>query len=486
MYFSPGVNSGEIGDFDVVEHEGRLHVFYLALPSHDLIGHLVSDDGIHWSALPPAIRTGDPGEFDDDQIWTMGVVRHGGRWVMLYTANQRHGLDQVLGLATSDDLVNWQKHGQNPVACADPRWYERDQGGHFRTDWRDPHLVSRDGVLHAFLCARLNRGLLNYRGCAAHLTSADGVHWEAHSPASTPNNCFDYECPSVFELKGRFYMVAIHGGHDRATYRVADRIEGPYRRLSDDSITPGMNLSIRPVFWRGRVHLMHWNSGPRDWGGRRPTFQVLASPKVAHVDDAGRLWCESFDWSPIHSGTCQSISEQTSAVTVSGNWEWRKGVLHGSSPFGSGHWLTQSEHEDFEMTATVQLDMAHPAAEFGFLLRTDEDGDRSISTRCIPGRFTAEMVKLIHNRNHGPQSLWRGRSVLQQYHLPPDPTGRYQLRLIAYGPNVELNVNGRLALSHLTLPRRSGRVGLIIEDGRATFSSVRLTALHAPTTQWQL
>ena len=73
MYFNDGINSNEIGDFEVVEKGGQLHLFYLSLPSHDAVGHLVSDNGIDWRPLPVAIRTGEPGEFDSDQIWTMGV-----------------------------------------------------------------------------------------------------------------------------------------------------------------------------------------------------------------------------------------------------------------------------------------------------------------------------------------------------------------------------------------------------------------------------
>src|ERR1044072_4907994 len=106
MYFNEGIRPNEIGDFEVVEKDEQLHVFYLMLDSHDGIGHLVSDNGIDWRPLPTAIRTGDPGEFDGDQIWTMGICKKGRTWFMLYTANQQNGLYQVTGLATSSDLIH--------------------------------------------------------------------------------------------------------------------------------------------------------------------------------------------------------------------------------------------------------------------------------------------------------------------------------------------------------------------------------------------
>ena len=38
MYFNEGINPNEIGDFEVVEKDGEVHVFYLMLGSHDGIG----------------------------------------------------------------------------------------------------------------------------------------------------------------------------------------------------------------------------------------------------------------------------------------------------------------------------------------------------------------------------------------------------------------------------------------------------------------
>jgi len=487
MFFSPGFTPNEIGDFEVVEHEGRLHAFYLALPSHDAIGHLVSDDGINWEQLPFAIRTGDPGEFDGDQIWTMGVFKNDDHWIMLYTSNQRNGLYQVVGLARSDDLMTWTKHDKNPVAAPDPRWYEAEQTGNYRVDWRDPHIIKHNGVYHAFLCARQNKGLLNHRGCAGYFTSKDGYNWEVQPPASTPNNCWDYECPSVFELNGRFYMVTIHGAHDRATYRVADRVEGPYRRLHDDSLTPYRNMSVRPCMFRGKMHLFHWDRGLVDWDWYLGSYTCLSSPKIASADADGNLTVSSFDWSANYDGPTTDITPQTSGGPggeLCGDWQWNGDQLQGHSEFGHANWLTDETYTDFELTADVDLGSATGACEFGFVIRADETGDQAITTRAIPGRGATELVKQIYNRKEGPDSMWRGRSVVQPFHFTPTADGKYRMRVIAFGPSIEFNLNDRLCLSHLTMPRRSGKVGVFLEDGRATFSNIRITPIHKPRTHW--
>jgi beta-fructofuranosidase len=482
MYFLDGMNPNEIGDFDVIEHEGQLHVFYLVLPTHDSVGHLVSDDGINWTQLPDAIRTGDPGEFDADQIWTMGVCKADDGWIMLYTANENHGTIQTTGLATSDDLIHWTKADNNPVARPDPRWYEAEQSGNYRMDWRDPQIVRHGGKYHAFLCARQNTGLLNHRGCAGYFTSSDGKEWEVQPPASTPGNCYDYECPSVFELEGRFYMAAIHGGHDRMTWRVSDKIEGPYHRLYDDSLLPGKNMSVRPCFWRGRGYLFHWTRGARDWGTRHTSFACLSSPKIVRATDDG-LVVESFDWSSLYSAKSEELTAETASAPSCGKWDWEEDTLVGYSSFGTGIWLTESEYEDFEITANVQVDW-RGLCEFGIVFRADETGDRALYARCIPGRYSVELVKQIYNRRNGPESLWRGRSVEQAYHFTPSPDGRYHLRLIAFGPNIEFNVNGRLVLSQLSMPRRNGRLGVFLEDGKGEFRNISVTPLKSPKTNW--
>jgi len=71
MFTSPAANCAELGDHDVTVHEGRIHPHYLSLPSHDHVGHAVSEDALTFVPAAPAVRVSDSGECDDDMIWTM-------------------------------------------------------------------------------------------------------------------------------------------------------------------------------------------------------------------------------------------------------------------------------------------------------------------------------------------------------------------------------------------------------------------------------
>ena len=74
--------------------------------------------------------------------------------------------------------------------------------------------------------------------------------------------------------------------------------------------------------------------------------------------------------------------------------------------------------------------------------------------------------------------------MVQRYHFTPSANGHYDLRVIAFGPNIEFNINGRLAISDLSLPRRRGRLGVFVEDGAGVFANLQVTPLREPRTQW--
>ncbi len=129
MYAPPAGIGPELGDVEVFAAGDQIHLFHLTLPNHDVVQHVVSEDGLAWRALPAATRTSDPGEGrDDDMIYTMSVTERDGTYYMVYTALGRaeQGRIQRIAVATSPDLIRWTKHPGNPVAAADPRWYEAE------------------------------------------------------------------------------------------------------------------------------------------------------------------------------------------------------------------------------------------------------------------------------------------------------------------------------------------------------------------------
>src|SRR4051812_4754740 len=128
----------QIGDITIIRVGDEYHLFTEQTPMHwdgdvgagfaglRTVGHAVSKDLFTWEELPPTIGCGPAGSFDAFAIYHMDVFIHEGIWYMHYTGLDKDGpgQQQTIGLATSRDGMNWQKHPANPLLRADERWYE--------------------------------------------------------------------------------------------------------------------------------------------------------------------------------------------------------------------------------------------------------------------------------------------------------------------------------------------------------------------------
>ncbi|MFM9108821.1 MAG: hypothetical protein ACKOWF_19220, partial [Chloroflexota bacterium] len=321
--YAPG--QSELGDIEVVAgDDGRLHLFHLTLPNHDVVQHAVSRDGLHWEPVAPALHTGAPGACDDDQIWTMSVTRVGARWEMLYTALSRSedGAVQRTAAASSDDLFTWRKGAPSAVAEADPRWYETDPVEWGSVSWRDPKPFHADGRWHAVVAARERSGPLMRRGCAGLMSSADFRTWEVRAPLFAPRRYWDLECPQVFEIGGEWYLTAATMEDRRQRYWSSLRSEGPWEVPVDGGIiAPGGHYAARVTRWNGADLLWCWHQqrlaegwmadGRRvDWAPvRNPFGKTLAPPLVLERRDDGRLARKSFPgWVGYRRGESAQVS----------------------------------------------------------------------------------------------------------------------------------------------------------------------------------
>jgi hypothetical protein len=124
-------------------------------------------------------------------------------------STREDGRVQRVGLATSEDLLTWER--QPLVVEADPRWYEK-AAGHSRREeaWRDPWVFRDpgDGRFHMVVCARVNHGLADERGVLGHASSADLGTWEAGPPLSAPGEFSQLEVPQLLQVGGAWRAMA--------------------------------------------------------------------------------------------------------------------------------------------------------------------------------------------------------------------------------------------------------------------------------------
>jgi beta-fructofuranosidase len=200
------------------DDSGAWHAFFLRAPRalgdpdrrhhHASIGHAVSTDLRSWRLRPDALAAADGPAWDDLATWTGSTVRGpDGRWHLFYTgvSHAERGLVQRIGLATSDDLTTWRRHGTDPLVEADPTWYETLAAAvWYEQAWRDPWVFPDphgDGW-HMLVTARANEGPAAGRGVVGHATSADLLDWTVHAPLSTPAGFGHLEVPQVAVVEG--------------------------------------------------------------------------------------------------------------------------------------------------------------------------------------------------------------------------------------------------------------------------------------------
>jgi beta-fructofuranosidase len=482
-----------MGDIDVIAHEGVFHAFYLAIPSHDRVGHLTSHDGLNWKEEPAALHTGDPGAFDDDQIWTMGVFKHQGRFFMLYTglAMKERGKAQRVGLAVSDDLFTWTRHGDGPVAEADGRWYHATVGDKSRIDWRDPWVFAEDGVLHGLVTARTNRGPEGRRGCVGYMVSTDGYKWEVKPPLAVPGALYDFETLAIAKVKGRYYLTGIAGkdsaGAPVSIYRVADQVTGPYRRMGHGELLPVNNQVFKPVTLGEKTLYFSHLRGVADWeGGGGRNITALSPAKVADADPDGALFLRTFDaWDAVAQGAGEVFEGAGLAAqggAVQGVWGAGETGLRGSAPagVGVGAFLLNREQGSVLLKARIKrLD----APEFGVMLRARGSDDATyVSLTPSLKRVQLYVLQPFHKTPcAGVTYRWRGRRVVQEWTSDQAWGETVEVQVVAYGPYVEVSVDGRVLISAITMVRPGGQIGFFVEDGEIEVVRLEMLPLRAPS-----
>lgn len=242
-------------DFWIARDGETYHLFFLKAPKslgdpdqrhwHARVGHAVSGDLHAWEVLPDALGPGPDGAWDDQATWTGSVLRAEGRWNLFYTGigHPEGGAHQRIGLATSDDLLTWDKV-EEPVLVLDPEHYEGGVEGWPFVDWRDPWVYwsPQDEEYRMLFTARAPGGAVDERGVIGQARSTDLRTWQTLPPAVAPREFAHLEVPQLFEAEGRWYLAYsvyahAHSASRKATvpaetgthYFVSDSPSGPWR-----------------------------------------------------------------------------------------------------------------------------------------------------------------------------------------------------------------------------------------------------------------
>lgn len=211
----------------VRDDAGLWHAYYLQLPkavgmerrwkNNDLykhVGHAVSTDLTTWRDVGPAL-VALPGTWNDRHIATGSITRHEGRWWMLFTGRGTKG--DGVGLAVSDDLMQWQTEPQPLFPLIDT--FGTEHASPFRSQWRgkeyrwvgisDPYILPEpvDGWFYVVLCSRILDVPMEESGCLTLLRSRDLRTWESAGIVAWPRYFERMETPQLWRREGRWYLT---------------------------------------------------------------------------------------------------------------------------------------------------------------------------------------------------------------------------------------------------------------------------------------
>jgi len=485
MYKPPG-HYDELGDVEIIEHDDRLHIFHLCRENRDQIAHIVSDDGLSWTLLPPAIRTGPPGSCDDDGIRTVSVTKRDSTFYMIYTAISfaEGGRVERNALARSGDLLNWEKYENNPVLEADPRWYEADFPRHPRVAWRDPKPFFENGTYYMTICAREKDGPSLRRGAVALATSSDLISWAVEKPLFAPRQFYDIECPQIYKIGSYYYLIGSVHENRSQKYWIAESVTGPYTSPPNSTLRPpSSHYASRIGRFKERDMLCCWTislcDGPNPWGRiaiRGVNVNYIPSPLQLVQESDGSLKCAPwFEWENYRVAPPIPVSPD-SAHFLTGN---------ANSKVSKRRWKLECP-SGLEILASPET-FGNFMLEGRLLLKARMGGIAFHLTEDSAGYFiefqsshnSVNLIKHLLDRLASERE-WFLYECRQDNHAPLRHLSREGIafRLLAVNGEIELSLGGEVVLSTVSTARMRGQIGIFVESGTIEVSDLSISEMR--------
>jgi len=474
IFYKP--KDGWVGDTIPFAHDGKFYIYYLHDErkgnTQDEYGYrtswnlLITEDGVNIKYCKVVLPVG---EYDDaDYACYTGSVIEGndGQFHMFYTAqnnyNPKYHRDgkplQYVAHAISTDLINWGKLPELTFG-ADESIYEP-------FDWRDPFVFYNEDekCFDMLLAARLRGASEKNGGCVGLCRSYDLIHWEAKEPFYNPGSYMTHECPDLFKLGNKWYLVYSTFSEKFVThYRMSDKLSGPWTSPIEDTFDGRAFYAAKTAQVGDKRMAFAWvptkrgesDFGQYEWGGNFIAHEIdQTTDNKLTVKPADGL---------INMFNKEAVNEKINKVEIE-NFEGEKSyVINGMK-------------ETCMIEAVIEF--SEGVRSFGIGLRQDSALANGYYLRFEP----------FYNRIVGDMWPRRIRGVNQWYVDGDKPfmvelerpfdykslkDNKVHIRVVADGSIICLYVNNTTALTMRAYNMKRTNWGFFVKDG-----SIRVSDIH--------
>ncbi|GMO01852.1 family 43 glycosylhydrolase [Lachnoanaerobaculum sp. JCM 36186] len=474
IFYKP--KDGWVGDTIPFAHDGKFYIYYLHDErkgnTQDEYGYrtswnlLITEDGVNIKDCKVVLPVG---EYDDaDYACYTGSVIEGndGQFHMFYTAqnnyNPKYHRDgkplQYVAHAISTDLINWEKLPELTFG-ADESIYEP-------FDWRDPFVFYNEDekCFDMLLAARLRGASEKNGGCVGLCRSYDLLHWEAKEPFYNPESYMTHECPDLFKLGNKWYLVYSTFSEKFVThYRMSDKLSGPWTSPIEDTFDGRAFYAAKTAQVGDKRMAFAWvptkrgesDFGQYEWGGNFIAHEIdQTTDNKLTVKPADGL---------INMFNKEAVNEKINKVEIE-NFEGEKSyVINGMK-------------ETCMIEAVIEF--SEGVRSFGIGLRQDSALANGYYLRFEP--FYNRIVADMWPRRISGVNQWYvdgDKPFMIELERPFDykslKDNKVHIRVVADGSIICLYVNNTTALTMRAYNMKRTNWGFFVKDG-----SIRVSDIH--------
>ncbi len=482
MYNGISFDRSELGDIDVIKHDGIFHLFHLILPNHDYIAHAVSENAFFWKRVKNAIFIGEPESWDDDMLWTMHVSKHPTKkdlWRMFYTGicRREKGRVQRIGMAVSNDLYKWEKRQDSsyPLSIPGPFYESSVHEGRHWVSCRDPYYYSEKGKGYVLVNARVPYGPMIRRGCVGIAQEIELNRFEWLPPLFFPGAYDDIEVPVLYKAKNKYYLFGGIREDVKIHYWYSKSMFGPYRAFTDNVLMPQGNYALRVT--KHEDKLLAWNFF--NTMDKDKITKTLPPPKEISIDSSGRIKLKSFSGFKLLEKKCFNMKSVFPIFSLLQNQYAdfcnNNNTLSFISESGYEFFVFKQKLLNFKMNYNVKL---VSSGKTGILLRTDRNGNGyfislDLQSGITQARLWKESEDHLYEKDYDYE-------VIQDSKFNPTSSKNYMVQVIVCGTYYELCINEKVILSYVDSSiTYEGYFGFYVESSHIEVKNLRVSELES-------